>query len=136
MLSAFLCGTLGCAIGLWLGTQVLGLSPASSLRMLVAANVSGIVSVLTITNIQWVPAVKRLFLTNIKKTWVVFLAMSVGIAYALSPPDVSLKAFAWMLGPMFLSGGYCIIIFGPIQDRIVRYRQRKQRRREQLHTAG
>ena len=129
MVSALFCGTLGWVSGLWIGTHELGLTVLDALQMLTAASVAGFISVVTLTNIQWVPVIKRLFLTNISKTWVVFLSLFSGITYALSPRGLGLREFGWMALPLMLSTGFIIILFGPIQDRIVRRRQRKERER-------
>jgi magnesium-transporting ATPase (P-type) len=129
MVSALFCGTLGWLSGLWIATQKLGLTTEDALQMLAAASVAGFTAVVTLTNIQWIPWVKRIFLTNISKTWVVFLSLFSAITYGLSPRGLSWQAYGWMAFPLVLSTGFIIILFGPIQDRIVRHRQRKERQR-------
>lgn len=96
--------------------------------MLLAASVAGFASVVTITNIQWVPFIKRVFLTNISKTWVVFVLLFATVTVLLSPSGLGWRDYAWMTIPLIFSTGYVIILFGPIQDRIVRRRQRKERK--------
>lgn len=127
MLSAIAFAVTGVLATLFIGDHYFGLNYAVLSRTIVVANIVGFLDLIFILNAQNVPFFKKYFIPSISWTWINFVSIFCAATYFLSSDALTIPAFAALLLPLIFSTGFCIIAFGPIQDKIVTARQRKAR---------
>lgn len=130
MKTALFCGTMGILAALWLGANVLDLSYGAVCQGLLATSVAGLTAVLVVVNGVYLPWIKKYILPNTFMTWAVFLSIYFGITVLFSPNAFTSHDFAVLIAPFMFSTGYIIIIFGFLQDRIMRRRQLRARAKQ------
>jgi hypothetical protein len=126
-MSAWINGFVGLAATLAVATQVLDLTWADAVVCVLAANVAGMVAVLTILKGERTPWVKRNILTRSRRTGPIFASLYFALQLAGAPAMREARNFVWLVIPTLLSTGFTILAFGPIQDRIVARIQRQSR---------
>lgn len=129
---AFSNGIIGSIISFFLGISYLGLSPLEVLQCLGAANFASLISVLvtlTAERAKWIPNT-RYFRTT--KTWSLLVILYCSILIGLAPPLRETRNLTILFLPLLLSTGFAILVFGPIQDSIVRRQQRKELQKTNL----
>jgi hypothetical protein len=128
-MAAWLNGILGLLLALALGIGILEMSWFEILRCILSANLAAAGALMLILKLEATPWVRKKVLTRSLKTWVVFTGVFLGILLALSPALREPRAFGWLILPLILSTGFWILLFGPIQDRLVARRQSRERAR-------
>jgi hypothetical protein len=117
-------GTIGVIATLVLGTTVLHLSWMDLIRALLISQVAGVIGLIVTLQAESVPWIRRYILRRSIMTWSFFLLIYFGILLGGNPVLRDVKTLAWLVVPIILNQGWCILIFGPIQDQIVRRKQR------------
>jgi hypothetical protein len=117
-------GTIGVIATLVLGTTVLNLSWMNLVQALLVSQVAGVIGLLLTLQAEGVPWIRRHILRRSVMTWSFFLLIYFGILLGANPVLRDAKTLAWLIVPIILNQGWCILIFGPIQDQIVRRKQR------------
>jgi len=117
---------LGLLLTIGIGTQVLDLALTDSLRDVLASNVAGLISLLLVLKGQATPWVRRRILTRSLVTWVFLVGIYFSLLLAFAPALRDPQIFIWLVLPLILSLGFIIMLFGPLQDRMVARRQRQE----------
>lgn len=119
---------LGSGLSFGIGLGVLHLRAAQIVASLSASQVGGLMALLVTLRAEKSRWVREKLLNRSLKTWALFLSIYLGSLLTLVPALRNPRALGWLIVPLILSNGFCIILFGPIQDRIVRSEQRKAQR--------
>lgn len=120
-------GILGCFLIAWIGSSFLGLEARDIVLTMLGANLAAIVSGLLTLMAEATPSIKR-HIRGGFRTWIVLMALFHGVLLAISPALRDPKTLAILWIPVILATGLAFpTVFGPIQDRIVRARQRRTR---------
>ena len=93
------------------------------------SNAAGLFALLVTLKGERTSWARRVFFGKSRKTWPVFLCLYLAPMLALIPVLRTGMGFLWLFVPLVLSTGYCIIVFGPIQDYLVARAQRRERTR-------
>jgi putative effector of murein hydrolase LrgA (UPF0299 family) len=125
MRSALFNGTLGAALAWFVGTKILDLTLADVGLCLIAAQVAGLLALFVTLQTAKVPFLRKNVVNRSLKTWALLLLVFFGTVVLLAPPTRELRNGLWMTIPLVLSTGFCIVLFGPIQDFLVRREQRR-----------
>jgi hypothetical protein len=107
-------------------------------RVFGASLLAGTIALFGILKAERFPAFRRIFMGRPLKVWVLFSSAFFGQVFLYAPelrPWLDLRAFALQLVPIMLSNGFTIVLFGPVQDRLVWRRQRLERQ-ENKKAAG
>lgn len=120
-------GIVGCILVAWIGPTYLGFDAKDVALTLVGANIASVVAGLLTLQAEAVPAIKR-FIRGGFRTWTLLAVLYHGVLLGIASPLRDPKTLAILWIPVLLSTGLTFpTVFGPIQDRIVRKRQRKAR---------
>ncbi|NBU21531.1 hypothetical protein EBS43_09035 [bacterium] len=130
MKAAILNGVLGSVLTLFIGQRYLGLSTSELVLMLGVANLSGLISLLLTLQIQRTQLYIRLPVVGFIKGWSVLLALFLIFLVPFFESLRDIKTLAVLLLPLGMSLGFSIIVFGPIQDFLVRYRYQQEKLRK------
>jgi len=125
MLVALLNGFIGLVSGLLIGTLLLGLEPIDILICLLVSDLAALVALLSTLCAERSVILKKFWFRRSYQTWSILLILYFGILLAACPVLRNWKNFFGMLAPMIFATGFSIIVFGPIQDRIVGRIQKK-----------
>jgi hypothetical protein len=127
MLSALLLTFTGVVLCYVVGVQWLGQDVLAVAQAVVATQIAGFCALLSTVNVQYIERLK--FLTRgAPRTWIFFLVIYVGMTILVGPKSFNVHIYSLMAAPLILTTGLSIIVFGPIQDRIMRRRQSVERR--------
>jgi hypothetical protein len=118
-------GTIGVFATLALGSFVLNIDLPSLFQILLVSQVAAVVGLLLTLQAEGVPWIRRYVLRRSLMTWSFFLAIYFGILLGANPVLRDGRILAWLILPIILNQGWSILIFGPIQDQIVRRNQRR-----------
>jgi putative effector of murein hydrolase LrgA (UPF0299 family) len=125
MRSALFNGTLGATLAWLVGSKVLGLTLSEVGLCLIAAQVGGLLALFVTLKTAKVTFLRKYVVNRSLKTWALLLLVFFGTVALIAPPTRELRNWLWMTIPLVLSTGFCIIVFGPIQDLFVRREQRR-----------
>jgi hypothetical protein len=125
MLSAIFNGCLGVTLAFVIGSRVLGLSAGEIGLCILASEISGLLSLLATLRMERVPFLRRYLINRSLKTWALFLCIYFGIILLIAPAMRDWRHWLWMTVPLMLGNGFVILLFGPIQDFLVRRDQRR-----------
>ena len=125
--AAWINGFLGVALTSYVGTQVLGLHWEAPLRCILATNIAGLAALLITLRAEKTPWMRSRVIYRPLWTWVLFLSVYFGTLLGFAPEMRVGRQFAWLILPVILSTGFAILVFGPIQDRLVARAQRRAR---------
>ena len=119
-------GLIAGAITLFVGLSFTDLSWQQILFTILTANLVNFISLFVGLKVERIPVVKRIF-SNTPKMWVLFWILFHAQIWLICPwmRDVKTTLILWL--PLFFSGAYAALLFGPIQDRIVLARQKRER---------
>ena len=120
-------GIFGILATLAVGTQILGWDPEQCLWAALVANLAGFIGLLITLRAERDPQLKKHYLNRGWKTWALLTSVYSAIILTLVPQSREVGAFLWLFLPLLLSTGFAIIAFGPVQDKIYRGIQRRQR---------
>jgi hypothetical protein len=138
-MTAWLNGFMGATLLAAIGKGVLGWSTAEVLHALLGSCLGGTISLFGVLKAERVPWVRQRLLGRPLKVWFFFVSSFFGQVLAYVPHlrfwDHP-RAFLLQLIPIMLCNGFTIVLFGPIQDRIVWRRQRRERPPEKAVGAG
>ncbi|MFZ9594639.1 MAG: hypothetical protein ACO3A2_01020 [Bdellovibrionia bacterium] len=127
MTAAFITGLLATVVCLWIGLQNLGLSASTLLQAILVSNGVGLISIFfTLRVIRKLPPLKSGNLGLIR-AWMILVSVYLTLFKAFCPSLGSLESFFSLIFPLILTNGFSILIFGPIQDYLVRLEQKKRR---------
>ncbi len=124
MKAALLNGTVGLVLSLVLGVGYLNLSTRDILLSILVSNLAALVSLVLTLQAEGIAWILKHVLNRSLKTWTLLVSLYMGILIALSPCLRAIEPFKYLIFPLILSSGYAIILFGPIQDYLVRRKQR------------
>ena len=125
MIAAILNGCIGLALGLAVGKGLLGFTTLDTLGCLFVSNVAALISLVVTLQVELMDQKRKIWFTRSSKTWAFLCLIYFGIVLLLCPLLRDGRNLLILFVPMLLSTGFCILIFGPIQDQLVRRRQRK-----------
>lgn len=126
MIVALVNGLIGLGLALLVGNR-LGFDLGDSLFCLFVSNLAAVVSLLTTLKAERTQWLKKFVVNRSLKTWSLLLIVYFGILFTFCPMLRDSRKFLLMSVPLILATGFGIVIFGPIQDRIVRRIQRNSR---------
>jgi hypothetical protein len=127
MKAAIFNSLLGSFLSLLSGLQILNLKWDEVLLCVLCSNLAALVALLGTLQIEKTKWFKKPRIHNTLKAWLILGAIYLGILVSLSAPLQTFQNFAVLILPLILSTGFSIIVFGPIQDQLVRRQQRRQR---------
>jgi hypothetical protein len=125
MVSALINGFIGLGLSLYVGIKHFDCSLSDVLSWVVASNLAGIVALLATLKAESVPWMRQNLLNHTLKTWSFLAILYFFLLVVISPPFQGFNHFFAMLIPLLFSQGFGIILFGPIQDSLVRRQQLK-----------
>jgi hypothetical protein len=125
MIMALFNTILGTTLSFAIGMRVVHLTAPQIILSVVASQVGGLIGLLVTLRAEKNPTIRKHILNRSLKTWTLLFAVYSGFLLLISPALRDLRAFAWMVVPLMISNGLCIIAFGPIQDRLVRDEQKR-----------
>jgi hypothetical protein len=128
MVAACTTGIFGALLTYWMGSRYFGFDSAESLRTIGAANVAGFFSGLLALALERRGKVGRLLMGNAFKAWFVLFILYSSILLALAPALREFWAFTVMFVPVVFSTGFMLPLWGPTQDRILRWEHRMKQR--------
>jgi hypothetical protein len=126
MKAAIFNALLGTLLSLAAGLEILHLDWPTILLCVFTSNLSLFVALLGSLQIEKLAWFKKIPLHGAIKTWTVLTLLYVGLAVSLSAPLQNSKNFLVLVLPLILSAGVGILLFGPVQDQLVRRQQRKE----------
>ena len=122
-------GTLGSLLSILTGIWILDFSLGNACLCILGANAAGMLSLLF--TLEWEHGFSFRWSKNTSDlratlhAWI-FLSLSyLGSLLTFVPALRSLQAMLVMSLPLLLSLGFCILVFGPIRDTVVRRRQKR-----------
>ncbi len=122
---------LGTALSFAIGLGFLHLTSSQVILSCVASQVGGLIGLVITTQAEKIPAIREKLINRSLKTWTLLFTIYSGFLLLISPALRDLRAFLWMVCPLMLGNGLCIIAFGPIQDQLVRREQLRAKMRAQ-----
>ncbi len=125
-MTAWFNGFLGIVLVYGIGSLRLGLTEFDAALCVVASNVSGLVSLLLYSAGGRRPWIRKHILGGPFRTWTLFLAAYFGMMLLMAPTLRDSEHFKWLIIPVIMTTGFTILVFGPIQDRLVARSQRSQ----------
>jgi hypothetical protein len=130
MKAALLNGILGSALTLFLGQTYLGIPWMDLLPTLFLANVAGLISLLLTLQIQRTKLYAQIPVKGFLKSWGFLISIFLMLLVPISKPLQEVRHLALLFLPLGMSLGFCILVFGPIQDFLVRYRYQQEKLRK------
>jgi hypothetical protein len=118
-------GLIGLGLTFGIGTGVLNLSTPDLLLCSFVSILAGLISLLLTLQVEKIPAIRKNWLNRSLKTWTFLVSLYGGILLALAPPSRDFNSLKYLIFPLILQTGFSIILFGPIQDELVKRQQRK-----------
>lgn len=128
MLAALFSTLLGASLVFYFGIQNFGITKFVLFHAVLASNIAGFLDLTFITQTQNIPALKKIFSASISQTWVTLAVFYFAMLLLLGPHQMILSsAGPWLLFPLILSAGVSTLLFGPLQDSIMKIRQRRNK---------
>lgn len=125
MIAALVNGLVGLGICLGIGLNLLHMGIGDIFISVLASNLASLLSLLVTLHAERIPWIKENILNRSLKTWGLLSCSYLGLLICLAPPLRQSPHFFYLLAPLVLSTGFAILLFGPIQDFLVRRQQRK-----------
>ena len=132
MKTALCTGTLGLILSLFVGTKLLDLNSWEVGLCFVVSNLAFAVALLTTLQAERNLWIKQHVIQGNIRTWSLCCLIYFTLLFTLSFPLWHPKNFLYLIFPLFLSSGFGILLFGPLQDAVVRRAQKAPRRSQQL----
>ncbi len=126
MKAAIFNGLLGTFLSLAAGIQILNLSWYDILLCVLSSNLAALISLLGTLQIEKTSWFKKPKIPSAIKTWSILMSLYLGMILNMSPPLQTFQNFAVLILPLVLSTGFSILLFGPLQDQLVRRQQRRE----------
>ena len=126
MKAALLNGFMGFWLTLLISRGSLQLELSDALLSLFASNFAGLVALVLTLRIERRLERFKIWLNRSFVTWSVLITLYFSILLACAPVLREGKVLLSLLLPLILSTGFSLIVFGPIQDFLVRREQRNQ----------
>ena len=125
-------GLLGLCLTMLLGVFSLQWSPLTAFLCFLSSNLAGLASILITLQVEHLISVRQERnggkgqpWGSTFKSWTLLFLLYFSMLLLLSPSLRNVQAMLYLCFPLILSTGFCIILFGPIRDSIVRKRQKK-----------
>ncbi|MGZ3688972.1 MAG: hypothetical protein ACXWP5_06550 [Bdellovibrionota bacterium] len=116
---------IGVVLTFWLGMGPAGLNFGESLDCLIGTVVAGMVAILVTLRLQRMTGPAKDLVRGISRSYFVLYALYFATLLAVCKPVRHLHTFLIMFVPMVCDLGFTIVVFGPLQDQIIRSLQRK-----------
>ena len=126
MIVALTNGLIGLGLGLLIGSR-LGLDLGDTIYFVLVSTLAGLVALTTTLQAEKNVWLKKFLLNRSLKTWALLLLIYFGSLLIFCPQLREGQTFLLMAIPLVLTTGFSILLFGPIQDRIVSRSQRNSR---------
>lgn len=126
-MSAWINGFIGVFATFMIGTYRLEMTASEIVQCIVASLISGLIAPILILKAEKTPWIRKYVLTRSLKTWAFFVGIYFGVLLALAPSLREVECLTWLAMPLIMSTGFSILVFGPIQDRLVARAQRRSR---------
>lgn len=120
MKSAIISGTIGWVLSWYIGTAFVGLTTPEALWTAAAANVAAPIALLMTLWAERRPGAKKGWLRGALRTWALITVLYLSMMVTIAPPLRSVEALAWLFLPNLWSTGFGILVFGPMQDWVLR----------------
>ncbi len=134
MTIAIVNGILGTTLCFILGLGFYDLSPSAIILAIFASNLAGFLSLMITLRAERIRWLRRYVLRQPSFTWFLLVFAYLAILLSVSPEMREPKTLAIFVGPLVLSTGFFIVIFGPIRDALmVRKQLQAKDRREHRH---
>jgi hypothetical protein len=127
MKAAIFNGLLGIFLAILSGLQILNLKWEDILLCVLASNLAALIALLGTLQIEKTYWFKKTRIHSAFKAWSVLASLYFSISIGLASPLQTFQNFLVLILPLILSTGFSFILFGPIQDQLVRRQQRKER---------
>lgn len=118
-------GFAGIAMALAVGNWILNLNAQKIALTVFVSIVAGFFTLLLTLSGERSAWAKKCLLRGSLRTWMFFVSFYVAAMLLFAPPVRSPRAFAWMFVPLMFCNGFSVLMFGPVQDRLIRRHQRK-----------
>ncbi len=135
MKAAILSGLLGSFLSTAAGLRILNLSWDEVLFCIFSSNVAALIGLTLTLQIEKTSWFKKPKIPSALKTWSLLVAFYLGISVILATPLQSVDGFFILVLPLILSTGFSLVLFGPIQDYLIRRQQRKDIAYDRDHPA-
>ena len=135
MVAAFINGLVGLGLCFAIGIRSLEMPFEDILLSILVSNFAALVSLLATLKAEKNPWLAKVWLSNIGKTWSFLAVLYFGILLLLVPPLRSVERMLYLMLPLMLSTGFAILIFGPIQDELVKRQQKRAQLAHRLETS-
>lgn len=126
MIMALFNGTIGLSLCLFLGLQILHLSPFEIGVSVVIANSAALFSLFATLEAEKNLSLKKTLLKGVLKTWIFLSLLFFSILLGLCPWLRDLHTFSIFFLPLILSTGFSLALFGPLQDLWVKHRHKNR----------
>lgn len=130
MKAAIFSGVLGSALTFFLGESYLNIPWIDLVPTLFLANVMGLISLILTLQIQRTRLYSQIPVPGFLKSWALIVGLFLMLLVPISKPLQNVSSLLILLFPLGMSLGFCILVFGPIQDFIVRYRYQQEKLRK------
>jgi putative effector of murein hydrolase LrgA (UPF0299 family) len=130
MVSAWVMGILGAITTYWIGSHSFGLSLRAGLLAVLASNVAGFFALLLTLWLERRAWVRRYVMGHAFMTWAVLFVLYVSFTVALNSTLRDPLLLAALLLPMIWSTGLMLPLWGPVQDRLIRWERRRAEKPE------
>jgi hypothetical protein len=117
---------IGVLLTFWVGFHFFQLATEDILRGLIWANLAALISLLLTLKMEKIAWVRSHLLNRSLKTWLLLSSTYCGILLWGCSFLRSGIIFVTLFLPLLLSTGFAILIFGPIQDFLVRRQQMRK----------
>ena len=132
MITALTNGFLGLGLCLGLSNYLLQWPVGKAFSAVLASNLASFAAVMfTLHGVKWLPPLLR-WIKGIPRTLGCLVVTYTSLMLLLMPALQEWRPFLILFGPLALTTGFSIVVFGPIQDRIVRRAQRKAKAESDL----
>ncbi|MEK6578181.1 MAG: hypothetical protein AABZ55_03055 [Bdellovibrionota bacterium] len=122
---AFFNGLVGFSATVIVGIRVLGMTLGQILIVWIISLMAGLISLFSTLAAERNHWLKTQILRGSLLTWGFLVVVYFGILLALAPQMRNVDHLVWLSVPLIAGQGWAIMLFGPIQDRIVRRSQTK-----------
>ncbi|MCM0604527.1 MAG: hypothetical protein KA715_00385 [Xanthomonadaceae bacterium] len=124
-MSAFVMGTFFSILTVIVNQTFTDLTLEQILLSILCSNITNLAVLMTLLSAEQKSGFKSIFKST-PRMWLLFWTMFHGASLIFCPwmRDVKTTLILWL--PLFFSGAFAAIVFGPIQDRIVWARQKRK----------
>lgn len=125
-MNAIVIGVVFSALTIGIGMSYIGLTLEQVLWTILCSFVTNFILLITLLSAEQKKSFKAIF-SSTPRMWLLYWVLFHSSVWTFCPwmRDVKTTLILWI--PLFFSGGFAALLFGPIQDRIVWARQKRER---------